>query len=117
MAYRSSRSTAPVVPVGRCCAPLRDVTINEDDASDLARAFAALADPARLRLLSLIATAPSGEACACDLIEPVGKSQPTVSHHLRVLHDAGLIEREKRGIWMWFRANPTRLEQLRAVLG
>lgn len=117
MARRSSRSTASVVPVGRCCAPLRDVTINDDDASDLARAFAALADPARLRLLSLIATAPSGEACACDLIEPVGKSQPTVSHHLRVLHDAGLIEREKRGIWMWFRANPTKLEQLRAVLG
>ena len=83
----------------------------------LATAFGALADPARLRLISLIATASAGEACACDLIGPIGKSQPTVSHHLKILTDAGLILRDKRGVWAWYRVNPDRVAQLRAVLG
>ena len=99
-----------------CCAPLRRTEIDEAAAVKLARAFAALADPARVRLLSLIATAPAGEVCACDLVEPIGKSQPTVSHHLKILHEAGLIVREKRGIWMWFRSNPSTLDALRTVL-
>lgn len=100
-----------------CYTPLQEATIDDASAALLATAFAALADPARLRLLSLIATASTGEACACDLIEPIGKSQPTVSHHLKILTDAGLIVREKRGVWAWYRVNPDRIAQLRAVLG
>jgi ArsR family transcriptional regulator, arsenate/arsenite/antimonite-responsive transcriptional repressor len=99
-----------------CCSPLRSSAIDDESAVRLARAFAALSDPARLRLLNLIATAPAGEACACDLVEPIGKSQPTVSHHLKILHEAGLISREKRGIWMWFRPNTEAIDALRAVL-
>lgn len=98
-----------------CCPPLTG-SLSEQDAELAARAFAALADPARLRLLSLIASAEPGEACACDLVEPLGKSQPTVSHHLKVLHEAGLVTREKRGSWMWYSVVPERLAQLRAVL-
>ncbi len=100
-----------------CCAPLRETVLNHAGASELAMGFAALADPARLRLLSLIATAPAGEACACDLVTPIGKSQPTVSHHLKILTDAGLIHREKRGVWAWYRANTERIEELRTALG
>ncbi len=89
--------TVPVAPAVSvvCCAPLRTDLVSEDQAVVLASAFSALADPARVRLLSLIATAPGGEACACDLAEPIGKSQPTVSHHLKILTDAGLIKREE----------------------
>ncbi|HEY2665830.1 MAG TPA: metalloregulator ArsR/SmtB family transcription factor [Actinomycetota bacterium] len=88
----------------------------EAEASELARNFAALADPARLRLFSLIAAQPEGEVCACALVEPLGRSQPTVSHHLRVLYEAGLVDREKRGTWVWYRARPERLEALRSTL-
>ena len=83
---------------------------------ELADAFKALADPIRLRLLSLIAAAPPGSACSCDLEEPVGKSQPTVSHHLSVLADAGLITKEKVGRWVMCSVVPTRLAQLRDTL-
>ena len=78
--------------------------------------FAALADPVRLRLLALISSSPEGEICACDLVSPVGKSQPTVSHHLKILHDAGLVAREKRGVWVWYRAEAERLESVAARL-
>lgn len=101
---------------GACCGPLRNTEIDDSGAVMLAAAFAALADPARVRLLSLISTAPAGEACACDLIEPIGKSQPTVSHHLKILVESGLIEREKRGIWMWYRTNQERVDALRTAL-
>lgn len=99
-----------------CCEPLTASALDEANAMDLAEAFKALADPARLRLLSLVANSPSGEACACDLIEPLGRSQPTVSHHLSILVDAGLLSREKRSKWAWYRVVPERLELLRAVL-
>jgi ArsR family transcriptional regulator, arsenate/arsenite/antimonite-responsive transcriptional repressor len=99
-----------------CCAPLAADTLAEPDAVSLASAFAALADPVRLRLLNLIATAPTGEACACDLVDPVGKSQPTVSHHLKILVDAQLVTREKRGVWAWYRARPDKLNELRTFL-
>jgi ArsR family transcriptional regulator, arsenate/arsenite/antimonite-responsive transcriptional repressor len=99
-----------------CCASLIDSALDDETAAFLAESFAALGDPARLRLLSLIATAPTGEACACDLIEPIGKSQPTVSHHLKILTDAQLIHREKRGVWAWYRANNEKLELLRSAL-
>ena len=91
--------------------------LDEDDAEELALAFKALADPVRLRLLSLIAAAPEGTACSCDLEEPVGKSQPTVSHHLSVLADAGLITKEKVGRWVNCTVVPERLAALRDVLG
>jgi ArsR family transcriptional regulator len=78
--------------------------------------FKALADPARLRLLSLIASQPEGEACNCELIEPLGLSQPTVSHHLRVLHEAGLLTRERRGQWVYYRIVSEQLSALRAAL-
>jgi len=105
-----------VLDLADCCAPLRREPLDAAQAATLAEAFKALADPVRLQLLNLIATADSGEACACDLVDPVGKSQPTVSHHLKVLREAGLVEAEKRGTWIWYSVVPTRLEELRRVL-
>ncbi len=99
-----------------CCAPVTGGVLDESDAGDLAAAFKVLADPARLRLLSLVAASGGGEACACDLVEPIGRSQPTVSHHLAVLVEAGLLSREKRGKWAWYRVVPERLEALQAAL-
>ena len=83
---------------------------------ELAALLKVLAYPARLRLLSLVAAAEGGEACACDLVAPVGRSQPTVSHHLSTLVDAGLLSREKRGRWAWYRVVPERLAALQAAL-
>ena len=100
-----------------CCSPVTSGALGESDAVALADALKVLADPARLRLLSLVASASSGEACACDLVEPLGRSQPTVSHHLSMLVDAGFLTREKRGRWAWYRIVPERLESLRAALG
>ena len=99
-----------------CCAPLAAVELSEDDAKTLASQFAALADPVRLRLVSLLSTAPDGAICVCDLVEPTGKSQPTVSHHLARLVQAGVAVSEKRGRNMWYSVNPEALEALRAVL-
>lgn len=103
-------------PVELCCAPLTAGVLDEHDAEELAGLFKVLADPARLRLLSLVAAGADGEACACDLVEPVGKSQPTVSHHLSTLVDAGLLTRQKRGKWAWYRVVPERLDAVRAAL-
>jgi len=83
-----------------CCPSVLDAPLAESQAAVLARGFAALGDPVRLRLLSLIAAA--GEVCACELLEPLGRSQPTVSHHTKALADAGLITGEKRGRWVWW---------------
>lgn len=105
----------PAVAEG-CCAPLGSMSFGAEDAVGLARAFAALGDPVRLHLLSLIATQPDDGVCVCDLVGPVGRSQPTVSHHLRVLREAGLVTSEKRGTWAWYRPVPERLTQLRAAL-
>lgn len=113
MTYRR-RPTAPD-PL-TCCPPFRTDTLDEAQSEMLARSFAALADPVRLRLLSMVASA-SGEVCACDLVEPSGRSQPTVSHHMKILVDAGLVERERRGSWVWYRPVPTRLDALRSALG
>lgn len=100
---------------GVCCAPLMAAPLSEDEAEELARVFAALADPVRLRLLSLVAAAD--EVCSCDLEDPLGKSQPTISHHTKALAEAGLITGEKRGRWMMWRIVPDRLAALRAALG
>ena len=111
-------SPTPVtIPVAACCAPLLTEPLTGDDAVELAAAFKALADPVRLQLLSLIAAAPEGTACSCDLEDPVGKSQSTVSHHLSVLAGAGLITKEKVGRWVNCTIVPERLAQLRDVLG
>src|SRR3954465_1408500 len=96
-----------------CCPSVLESPLDLSEATELAQAFAALGDPARLRLLSLLAAADGEEACVWDLVAPVGKSQPTVSHHLKVLADAGLIVGEKRGRWVWYSIVPGRLDQLR----
>ena len=109
----SSRFTSETT---ECCTPVRSEDFSDNDADDLARAFAALADPVRLTLLSAIASAGTEGACVCDLIEPSGKTQSTVSHHLRVLREAGLVEGEKRGTWVWYRLVPSEMKRLRAAL-
>ena len=110
------RRIAVLDPIA-CCSPVRSDSLDEDQAEILAQSFAALADPIRLRMLSFIAASDADEVCACDLVEPSGRSQPTVSHHMKILVEAGLVEREKRGLWVWYRLVPSRLDALRAVLG
>ena len=100
----------------RCCAPVLRTRLGRDDAEELATAFKAIADRGRLRLLNFIARQPGAEACVCNLVEPLGLAQPTVSHHLKVLADAGLLERERRGTWMFYRLVPGRVEALREAL-
>ena len=104
----------PVVEA--CCAPLAVEVLSARDAATLSRQFAALADPVRLQLVSLLATADEGAVCACDLVEPVGRSQPTVSHHLKVLADAGLVTSERKGRNIWYAVVPAALEALRTAL-
>lgn len=99
-----------------CCAPVLEAPLSKADAEELAATLRALADPVRLRLMSFIAAQPGAEACVCHLTAPVELSQPTVSHHLKLLHDAGLLEREKRGAWVFYRIRPERLDALRATL-
>lgn len=98
-----------------CCSPIGDAVLAVAEAEELAGAFKVLADPVRLRLLSIIANCD--EACACDLTGPLARSQPTISHHLAMLTDAGLVTREKRGKWAYYRVVPERLAVLRAALG
>jgi ArsR family transcriptional regulator, arsenate/arsenite/antimonite-responsive transcriptional repressor len=98
------------------CPPLLAGPLSAREAEDLARALKVLADPARLRLLSLIQAQPEQEACVCHLTEPLGLGQPTVSHHLKVLLEAGLVEREQRGSWAYFRVVPDQLRALRDLL-
>ncbi|NLF04694.1 MAG: helix-turn-helix transcriptional regulator [Actinomycetales bacterium] len=95
-----------------CCSPRLSEPMSDEDAQGLARTLKALADPTRLRLLSILAAHEGGEACVCDLTDPVGLSQPTVSHHLKVLTDAGLVTRDKRGVWAYFAIVPGALDVL-----
>jgi len=101
---------------GACCAPLSQAALSAEQAQDLAPAFKALGDPVRLQLLSQIASAPSGEACVCDLTPGFDLSGPTISHHLKVLREAGLIEGERRGTWVYYWAVPGRMAALAHVL-
>lgn len=103
-------------PTEGCCAPLTATVLDETTAVELAEALKVLADPARLRLLSMVAASEGGEACVCDMTGPLGRSQPTVSHHLAVLVAAGFLTREKRGRWAWFRLRSERLRALGALL-
>ena len=98
-----------------CCTPLLSAPLGEEDAETLAAALQALADPARLRLLSLIASCPDSEACGCDLTTPVGLSQPTVSHHLKLLQEAGILGREQRGRWAYYSLRPGAMERVASV--
>ena len=111
----------PLVPsspasAAECCRPLTQAPLTSEQAVVLSRRLKALADPARLRLVSLLAADPAGEACVCDLTEPLGLSQPTVSHHLKVLHDAGLLTREKRSTWAYYAVVPEALAAIADLL-
>lgn len=111
-----SKSLLPVIEAVACCAPLTREPLSEEQASQVAGVLKALADPVRLRLLSMVLSHAGGEACVCDLNDAFDLSQPTVSHHLKVLHDAGLLDREKRGVWVYYRARPAALSALAALL-
>ena len=102
--------------IAACCSPLTGGSLEPAAAEQLAHIFKALADPARVRLLSMIAAAEGAEACICDLTEPLGLSQPTVSHHMKLLVDAGLVSRQQRGKWAYFRVIDDALEQIARVL-
>jgi ArsR family transcriptional regulator len=109
-------SVKTIATFAAACPPLLQEPIAADDAEQLAAALKAIAEPARLRLLSLIQAQPGQEACVCHLTEPLGLSQPTVSHHLKVLLQAGLVEREQRGSWAFFRVKPEPLAAIRELL-
>jgi ArsR family transcriptional regulator len=98
-----------------CCGGATE-WLPRDRAESIAAALAAVADPVRLQVLSIIANAPAGEVCACDFVGPLGKSQPTISHHLKVLSEAGLVDGDKRGRWVWYRLVPGHLDTLIAAL-
>ena len=106
----------PIRDLQACCAPIVREVMSPGNAESLARSMKALADPARLRLMSMVAAHDGGEACVCDLTEPLGLSQPTVSHHLKVLVDAGFLSRTKRGTWAYFRVVPGSLDALSSFL-
>jgi ArsR family transcriptional regulator, arsenate/arsenite/antimonite-responsive transcriptional repressor len=106
-----------VATIAASCPPLLAGPLGPSEAQQLAAGLKVLADPARLRLLSLIRAQPDAEACVCHLTEPLGLSQPTVSHHLKVLLEAGLVERERRGNWAYYRVIPQPLAALRELLG
>jgi ArsR family transcriptional regulator, arsenate/arsenite/antimonite-responsive transcriptional repressor len=114
VATRAGREPPP--PAGECCAPLLREPLTAGQAAELARILKALADPTRLRLVSMVAAHQGGEACVCDLTDPLGLTQPTISHHLRVLVEAGIFTRDKRGKWAYYALVPSALEALSAVL-
>ena len=109
-------SLTPVEAV-ECCSPLAREPLSQQAAEQVAPLLKALADPVRLRLLSRIASHEGGEACVCDLNDAFELSQPTISHHLKVLHDAGLLNREKRGVWVYYRARSDALSSLGQLIG
>ena len=106
----------PVIEAAACCAPLTRDPLSQSQADDLAKSLKAIADPARLRLISIIAASEGQEACVCDLTEPLDIGQPTVSHHLKVLANAGFVTRSKRGSWAYYKLVPGALDKLSQVL-
>jgi ArsR family transcriptional regulator len=113
---RMPKSLAVLDPAG-CCPPLSVQPLSQAQAEQVAPLLKALADPVRLRLMSLVASHPGGEACVCDLNEAFDLSQPTISHHLKVLHEAGLLAREKRGVWVYYRVRTEALASLGTLIG
>jgi ArsR family transcriptional regulator len=116
---RMSKSLAFLSPVDTvaCCSPLSREPLSQGQAEQVAPLLRALADPVRLRLMSIVASHEGGEACVCDLNGPFDLSQPTISHHLKVLHEVGLLDREKRGVWVYYRARTEALTSLGALIG
>jgi ArsR family transcriptional regulator, arsenate/arsenite/antimonite-responsive transcriptional repressor len=114
-----SKSLLVLSPAGTaaCCPPLSSEPLSRAQAEQVAPLLKALADPVRLRLMSLVASHPGGEACVCDLTDAFDLSQPTISHHLKVLHDSGLLDRDKRGVWVYYRARTDALASLGALIG
>lgn len=114
----NTRTALPITPAGidGCCSPLTGGVLDQDSAQQLARLFKALGDPTRVRLVSLIAAADGAEACICDLTDPVDLSQPTVSHHMKLLTEAGLVTREQRGKWAYYRLVDQTFTTLRQAL-
>jgi ArsR family transcriptional regulator len=100
-----------------CCSPLTSQPLTMDQAGQVAPLLKALADPVRLRLMSLVASHDGGEACICDLNAAFDLSQPTISHHMKVLHEAGLVDRDKRGVWVYYRVRPQALASLGTLIG
>jgi ArsR family transcriptional regulator len=113
---KSSVTDFKVEAAERCCPSVLTAPLDASQAAELAAGFTALADPVRLRVLSLLAAAPRGEVCVCDFVGPLGKSQPTISHHLKILSEAGLVHGDRRGKWVWYSLNRTRLAALRAAI-
>jgi ArsR family transcriptional regulator, arsenate/arsenite/antimonite-responsive transcriptional repressor len=107
----------PLTDAAACCPPLTQEPLTAEQAQHVALLLKALADPVRLRLMSLVASHPGGEACVCDLTGAFDLSQPTISHHLKVLHDTGLVDREKRGVWVYYRARTDALASLATLIG
>src|SRR5580765_907459 len=105
------------VETAACCSPLAREPLSQPQADQVAPLLKALADPVRLRLISLVASHTDGEACVCDLNDAFDLSQPTISHHLKVLHEAGLLDREKRGVWVYYRVEAAALANVAALLG
>ena len=114
--FMESLQTLEPVPADTCCVPSDKPALGTEEARQRALVFKALADPGRLRLLSIVKAADGGEACVCDLTEPLDLGQPTVSHHLKILVDAGLLHREKRGTWAYYSLVPGALEQTAGLL-
>lgn len=114
-----SKSLLTLTPVEAvaCCAPVTREALSADAAARISPVLKALADPVRLRLLSLVASHQDGEACVCDLQDAFDLSQPTISHHLKVLHEVGLLDRTKRGVWVYYRVRPAALADLASLLG
>jgi ArsR family transcriptional regulator len=114
-----SKSLLTLTPVETvaCCSPLVSAPLTEETAARIAPLLKAIADPVRLRLLSLVAAHEGGEACVCDLNDAFDLSQPTISHHLKVLHDSGLLSRSKRGVWVYYRVQREALADLGVLLG
>ena len=113
---KSQMTLTPVETVA-CCSPLSRQPLSQPQAEQVAPLLKALADPVRLRLMSLVASHEGGEACVCDLNDAFDLSQPTISHHLKVLHEAGLLDREKRGVWVYYRARTEALANLGTLIG
>src|SRR5271166_3879895 len=111
-----AKKGATVEAADQCCPSVLTSLLDASQAAALAGGFSALADPVRLRVLSLLAAAPEGEVCVCEFVEPLGKSQPTVSHHLKILSDAGLVHGDRRGKWVWYSLDRERLADLRSAL-
>lgn len=110
------KSALELRSVEECCPSVLSAPLSVSAAAELATGFTALADPVRLRVLSMLADAVGGEVCVCDFVGPLGKSQPTISHHMKILSEAGLVQGDRRGRWVWYSLNHERLAQLRAAI-